>query len=77
MSCLSVDGVFRFPTGQEYEGLSLYGKDMGPASFVIMIHDLYAHLCPFLAFPSMVFPSRSPSTFRIRTDLDLPSLLIT
>ena len=35
MSCLSVHGVFRFPIGQEYEALSLYGKDMGPARLLL------------------------------------------
>jgi len=76
MSCLSVNGVFRFPTGQEYEGLWLYGKDMGPACFVIMIHDLYAPVCtsmPVFLVSFMVFPSRSPR-FGSGTDLDLPSL---
>ena len=57
MSSLSVNGVFRFPNGM-FEALWLYGRDMGPARFVIMIHALYAlyaHLCPSFSFHSWFF----------------------
>jgi len=34
ISCLSVDGVFHFPTGQEDGVLSSYGRGLGLARFL-------------------------------------------